>query len=108
MKISIDRNVVELHPENNQETADLEILWRILIDCANETKKLTPIGEYVPTKKNMARFTIEGVAGGLAAPSERTADEDSTYICMTCNKYTNVNTGESVPVCCGVPMEPVA
>lgn len=60
MKIEIDRNVVELRPENDQETASLETLWRLLIDCVKETRKLTPIGEYVPLKENMARFTIEG------------------------------------------------
>lgn len=108
MKITIDRNVVELTPATPQETADLETLWRVLVDCVKETRKLTPIGEYVPTKQNLARFTIEGVAGGLAAMSERSAEEECTYVCMTCNKYTNLKTGETVPLCCGVSMEPIA
>lgn len=108
MKISIDRNVVELIPANAQETADLETLWRILVDCLKETRTLTPIGEYIPTKQNLARFTIEGVSGGLPAISERNAEEESTYVCMTCNRYTNLKAGESVPVCCGVDMEPIA
>lgn len=108
MKISIDRNVVELTPATPQETADLETLWRILIDCAKETRRLTPIGEYIPTKQNLARFTIEGILGGLPAKSELTAPEECTYVCMTCNKYSNLKSGEAVPLCCGVSMEPVA
>ena len=64
MKITIEKNVVEFVPENNAETTSMETLWRILIDCVNETKNLTPIGEYVPTKANLARFVIEGVQGG--------------------------------------------
>ncbi len=108
MKINIDRNVVELIPANAQETADLETLWRVMVDCLKETRTLTPIGEYIPIKNNLARFTIEGVAGGQAKMSDRSADEDCTYVCMTCNKYTNLKSGESVPVCCGVSMEAIA
>jgi hypothetical protein len=71
MKITIDRNVVEFVPENTAETTSMETLWRILIDCVNETKNLTPIGEFVPIKQNLARFTIEGVPGGKTVMSER-------------------------------------
>ncbi|NTV14101.1 MAG: hypothetical protein HGA96_09280 [Desulfobulbaceae bacterium] len=108
MKICIDRNVVELTPANAQETADLETLWRVLVDCVKETRSLTPIGEYVPAKNNLARFTIEGVAGGRPLASEHEAEDDCTYVCMTCNKYTNLKAGEAVPLCCGVSMEPIA
>lgn len=108
MKITIDRNVVELIPANAQETADLETLWRVLVDCLKETRTLTPIGEYLPAKNNLARFTIEGVAGGLPTMSDNNAAEECTYVCMTCNKYTNLKAGEQVPVCCGVCMEPIA
>lgn len=66
MRIRIDRNVVEFVPENLQETAAMETLWRVVVDCLRENRKLVPIGEYVPTKENLARFTIEG-AGGTAA-----------------------------------------
>jgi hypothetical protein len=71
MKITIDRNVVEFVPENTAETTSMETLWRILIDCVNETKNLTPIGEFVPIKQNLARFTIEGVPGGKTVMSEQ-------------------------------------
>ena len=64
MKISIDRNVVEFIPENNQETSSMETLWRVIVDCMKENKKMVPIGEYIPVKENLARFVIEGVPGG--------------------------------------------
>jgi hypothetical protein len=86
MKITIDRNIIEVLPENTQEISSLETLWRILIDCVGESKKLTPIGEYIPGKNNLARFTIEGVDGGKTALSEQKSLDDGTYICTTCNK----------------------
>ena len=66
MKITVDRNVVEFSPETSQETADLEVLWRVVVDCVKDSKRLTPIGEYVPVKANTARFVIEG--GPAASP----------------------------------------
>lgn len=59
MKISIEKNVVEFVPENREETDSLDSLWKVLIDCVKDSKKLTPIGEYVPEKKLLARFAIE-------------------------------------------------
>ncbi|MBW2502261.1 MAG: hypothetical protein JRD39_04880 [Deltaproteobacteria bacterium] len=105
MKITIDRNVVEFVPENAGETTSMETLWRILIDCVNETKSMTPIGEFVPTKQNLARFTIEGVPGGRTVMSEQVSEEDCTYLCAICNKYMNVKKGQVVPLCCGRLME---
>jgi hypothetical protein len=107
MKICIDRNVVELQPENPQETTALESLWRILIDCVGDSKRLTPIGEYLPGKQNLARFAIEGVAGGRTVMSDQTASEDCTCLCTICNKYSNVKAGEPIPLCCGMTMAPV-
>ncbi|MDX1776882.1 MAG: hypothetical protein R3297_09895 [Desulfobulbales bacterium] len=107
MKITIDRNVVEFVPENAAETASMESLWRILIDCVNETKNITPIGEYVPTKENLARFVIEGVPGGKTVMSDEVSEEDCTYLCQICNKYMNVKKGQEVPLCCGKIMEPI-
>jgi hypothetical protein len=105
MKITIDKNVVEFVPENTAETTKMETLWRILIDCVKETKNLTPIGEYVPTKQNLARFVIEGVPGGKTVTSEQVSEEDCTYLCEICNKYINVKKGQEVPLCCGRLME---
>ena len=70
MEISVDRNVVEFKPGNARETAAMELLWRVIVDCLRENKKLVPIGEYIPTKENLARFVIEGIPG--AKPCGRT------------------------------------
>ncbi len=107
MNIRIDRNVVEFKPEGEQETASLEILGRILVDCLKDNKTLNPIGEYIPTKENLARFVIEGAKGGATLWSEEKATEDSTYICAVCNKYMNVKAGGDIPFCCGNHMEAV-
>ncbi|MEW6428309.1 MAG: hypothetical protein AB1568_09775 [Thermodesulfobacteriota bacterium] len=107
MKLSLDRNVVEFTPESTQETTQLETLWRVLIDCAGTSKSLTPIGEFIPAKQNLARFTIEGIPGGRTVMSETLATEENTYICTICNKYSKVNAGETVPLCCGLVMEAV-
>jgi len=105
MKIKVDRNLVGFSPDNAQETADMEILWRVIVDCMKENKKLVPIGEYVPVKENMACFTIEGVAGGKTLWTEQKAVADNSYYCSICNKYMNVKAGERVPLCCGREME---
>ncbi len=59
MEISVEKNVVEFKPGNAQETVAMELLWRVIVDCMRENKKLVPIGEYIPTKENLARFVIE-------------------------------------------------
>lgn len=105
MKITLDRNVVEFVPESEQETASMEVLWRVIIDCMKESKKLVPIGEYVPSKENLARFTIEGIPGGKTEWTEETSDVDCAYYCAICNKYMNVKAGENLPLCCGRTME---
>ena len=106
MKIRIDKNVVEFVPENPAETADLETLWRVTVDCMKENKKIVPIGEYIPEKENKAQFFIEGVPGGLTSRShDHVVAEDGTYYCAVCNKYMNVKKGEAVPLCCGRDME---
>jgi len=107
MKIRIDRNVVELLPESPQETASMEVLWRVVVDCLRENKKLVPIGEYIPAKENLARFVIEGVAGGRTELSEAMAPADATYLCAVCNKYKAVKARQAIPYCCGRIMEAV-
>ncbi len=59
MKISVDNNVVEISPESDQETAALDVLWKIVIDCYGNNRKLMPMGQFVPGVDNMARFHIE-------------------------------------------------
>ena len=60
MQIKIEKNIVEFLPQNEAETNQLQALWNTIVDCIKFNKKLTPIGEYVPQKSNMARFSIEG------------------------------------------------
>jgi hypothetical protein len=60
MKINIEKNLVEFTPESDQEKADLEALWRTVVDCAKFNKKLVAVGQYVPTQDGFARFAIEG------------------------------------------------
>lgn len=105
MKILIDRNVVEFTPETPQETADMETLWRIVIDCVRESKRMSPIGEYIPSKHNTAKFVIEGVPGGTTDFSDSAVSEECTVYCHICNKYANLKEGDSIPNCCGRPME---
>lgn len=59
MKINIEKSLVEFEPESDRETAMVEALWRLIVDCAKFNKKLVPVGEYIPQKKNLARFVIE-------------------------------------------------
>lgn len=59
MKITIEKDVVEFVPESGRETAQLEKLWNLVVDCAKFNKKLVPIGEFVPLKSSLARFAIE-------------------------------------------------
>ncbi len=106
MKISVDRNVVEITPESAQEKASLDTLWKIIIDCYGNNKKLVPMGQYVPGVNEFARFNIEGVKGGATVYSaDKTAPKDDTYYCGICNKYMNVKAGGAIPLCCGRDME---
>ena len=59
MKISVDNKVVEITPESEQETAALDILWKIVIDCYGNNKKLVPMGQFIPGHDELARFNIE-------------------------------------------------
>ncbi len=59
MRINIEKTLVEFEPETEEETAMIEALWRLIVDCAKFNKKLVPVGEYIPQKRNLARFAIE-------------------------------------------------
>ena len=60
MKITMEKDLVEFAPENEDETAMLEALWQLMVDCVRFNKKLVPVGEYIPQKQNLARFVVEG------------------------------------------------
>lgn len=104
MKIIVDKNVIDLVPESDNETLALSSLWNVMVDCVKFNKKMVPIGEYVPEKKNSAQFMIEGE---VDATTPVYAQTDITVYCATCNKYFNVKQGEQVPLCCGRVMEPL-
>lgn len=59
MKISVDKKVVEITPESDEETAGLDVLWKIIIDCYGNNKKLVPMGQFIPGIDKLARFNIE-------------------------------------------------
>lgn len=106
MKISVDKNVIEFVPETPQENADLEVMWRVVVDCYGDNKKIVPMGNFVPGHDKVARFHIEGIKGGTTTYSpEHKAAEDCTYYCIICNKYMNVHAGDAIPMCCGKEME---
>jgi hypothetical protein len=59
MKIELEGTLVRMTPENDSEKKELNHLWRTLIDCVNKTRKLVPVGEYIPRIKEVAVFNIE-------------------------------------------------
>ena len=106
MKIRIDKEIVEFTPENAAEQMELEALWVKLGNCVGDTKKLQPIGVYLPTENKTAQFHIEGLSEKekQEIPEVR-APYDSDVYCVTCNKTVHVKAGEVVPFCCGRLME---
>ena len=59
MKITKEKNLVEFTPESDEETKALSELWNVVVDCVKFNKKLVLVGEFVPEKEKIARFTIE-------------------------------------------------
>ena len=59
MKIHREKNIVEFVPETEEEMENLEGLWKTIVDCAKFNRKLVPIGEFIPGKTNVARFSVE-------------------------------------------------
>ncbi len=59
MKITLDKNLVEFSPDNDQEVKELNALWRVVVDCVKFNKKLVPVGEFIPGQTKIARFAIE-------------------------------------------------
>ncbi|MBI5582558.1 MAG: hypothetical protein HY892_01920 [Deltaproteobacteria bacterium] len=107
MQIHIEKNLVEFTPETDDETKQIEALWRLLVDCVRFNKKMVPVGEFIPTKNKLARFAIEGLQEGEQYP-EVTMDQDGRCFCQTCNKYVELTRGDCIPPCCGKLMEVTA
>ena len=110
MRIDIEKNTVNLIPENERETSEVEKLWRVLVGCVTNSKQLAPVGEYIPSKNNVASFYIEGDVekGAIELEvDENLVLEDAKYYCGICNKLIDLHTGDEIPVCCGIRMEEV-
>jgi len=106
MRIDIEKNLVEFTPERADETAKLQTLWRVLVDCARFNKKMVPVGEYIPKENSCARFAIEGMeTKGVTDYPEVFVDKDCRCYCQTCNKYVMLKKGDRIPPCCGKLME---
>ena len=59
MEIKVEKNLVSFVPSGDQETEQLQSLWNLIVDCVKFNKKLVPVGEFVPQKEKIARFSIE-------------------------------------------------
>jgi hypothetical protein len=105
LKIEMVKSRVIFTPEDADEKAKLENLWRVMIDCVKETRKLVPIGQYVPQAGDQsASFQIEGLEVDEQSFVEVRVQEDTSVYCKTCNKLLNLKKGEVIPLCCGQPM----
>jgi len=97
---------VVLSPETDEEKAKLTALWKILIDCVRDTRKLVPVGEYVPAKNDKgASFYIEGLESEDSTFTEVRVEHDTQVYCKTCNKLLYLKAGEVIPLCCGKMMD---
>ncbi len=77
-----------------------------MIDCVKDTRKLVPIGEYVPAKNDRgASFYIEGLEPQDSTFAEVRVEHDTRVYCKTCNKLLSLKAGETIPLCCGKMMD---
>lgn len=108
IKIDIQKTHVVLTPENDEEKAKMTALWKLLVDCVGDNRKLAPIGEFVPLKSDKgASFHIEGLEAGESSFVEVRVDRDESVYCKTCNKLLKLKAGEVIPLCCGEMMSVV-
>ena len=106
MKIRLDKAVVEFVPENPTETSQLEALWIKMGNCVGETKRLEPMGVYVPSENRSAKFHIEGLTEEeTKAVPQVLAPYDTDVYCYICNRTEHIKAGQPIPVCCGRLME---
>ena len=106
MRFTLKKSLVTLSPESPEERVMLEAVWRSLIDCTNSTRRLTPIGEFVPARNQSAMFTIEGDdAESLPVFPTITVDFACRVYCDICNRIQDLQPGQSIPPCCDKLME---
>ncbi len=105
IKIELQKSQVVFSPENDEEKAKLTALWKLLVECVGDTRKLVPVGEYVPQKNDQeASFHIEGLEPQENSFVAVTVEKDVAVYCRTCNKLQNIKAGEVIPICCGKMM----
>jgi hypothetical protein len=106
MKIVYQKKIVALTPDTAEERVMLQAVWRLLIDCNGEARKLAPIGEFVTAKHHPAQFVIEG-PGAEKLPEYPlvVVDEDCKVCCDICNRMQDLKRGDKIPLCCGKMME---
>ena len=59
MKIEREGTLIKFTPENDRESDELDHLWKLVIDCVKDNKKLVPVGEYIKGIKEVATFNVE-------------------------------------------------
>jgi len=105
IKIDIRKTQVILSPESEEEKSKLTALWRLLVDCVGDSRKLVPIGEYVPQKNDKgASFHIEGLEPEDSSFVEVRVDKNEQVYCSICNKLLSLKAGDVIPICCGKMM----
>ncbi len=105
MKIDIEKSRVIFSPENSEEKAKLEAIWKVMVDCVGDSRKLVPIGQYSPLKGDTgASFNIEGLEPGDNSYVSVNVDAVTEVYCRACNKLMTVQAGEPIPMCCGKMM----
>ena len=107
VRIDIEKSRVTLFPETAEERAKVEAVWRILVDCVGDSRKLVPIGEYIPHKDEnaSASFHIEGLDPEEHSFADVTVQDRAQVHCRICNKLLSLEAGDTIPVCCGKMME---
>ena len=60
MKILIESEKrIKMIPEAKHEKESLEVLWKLIIRCDEDSKVLCPIGEYISSEDDGASFVIQ-------------------------------------------------
>jgi hypothetical protein len=59
MKIEFEGTLLKFHPENPAETAQLDRVWKMIIGCVAEGKKLVPEGQYIRGASTSANSHIQ-------------------------------------------------
>lgn len=106
IKIDIRKSQVLFSPENEEEKAKLTAVWKILVDCVGDSRKLVPVGEYLPQKGSEgAFFHIEGLEPDETSYAAVTVEAPAQVYCKTCNKLLSLLKGDTIPICCGKMMD---